>query len=289
MDIINKLKNLFKKTIIYFFNRLGYHIQRNSSHNIPYLRTQSPSALNYIDSKFILLDIDVDLVREQHLAVGVKYDPLIKAVSKCIDNNYLEKSLKESLNAYYEIYKPETALDLFDLDKVDAPSLTNFRPWEVPYPWVDSSIDEWSKILQEGTKKENYRTGKKLTIVDGVHMWGPVSEDKLEVEVQRFHQLLLDIKNNGYKRNNKPDGDIVLDALSDENGNWRYINRGGTHRFSVLAALGTKKIKARIQSLIYRNDVEIWPNVISKMYTKEGALKLFDRFHNGYNANFINI
>lgn len=263
----------------------GYTIQKNIIQDeIPYYGIQSPGLLNYVNSRYILLDVDINLVREQHLAVGVKHDPFVRALRNCIESDCSKNKLKESLSKYYESYQPETALDLFNLDKIDAPSLANSKPWEVPYPWVDYSIVEWSNIIQDVTKNENIRNGYKLTISDGVHTWGPVTKLKLEVEVKRFYQLLIDIKKNSYMRNDSIDGDIVLDALCDENGEWRYINRGGTHRLSVLAGLGKQRIQARIQSLIYKKDHEIWPNVISKLYTKNGALKLFDRFFNGANA-----
>jgi hypothetical protein len=278
---------LFEKSVKYIFKRLGLHIERNSpKKKIPDFGAQCPSLLNYVNYQFILLDVDIKLVREQHLAVGVEQDPFVKALSMCIENNFSQNTLKQSLRNYYENYQPETALDLFNLKKNDSPSLSNSKPWAAPYPWVDYSITEWSEILKEVTKQENLRNGKFLTIDEGVHTWGPVSKLKLEVEVKRFYQLLLEINNNGYIRNDKPDGDIVLDALCNENGEWRFINRGGTHRFSVLAALGKNKIKARIQSLIFRRDYKIWPNVISNLYTKKGALKLFDRFFNGENPDF---
>jgi len=260
----------------------GYRIQKKSdTEKIPDFGSQSPSLLNYVNNQFILLDINVNLVREQHIAVDVKADPFVKAIEKCINDNFSKKTLKKSLRKYYEKYQPVTALDLFNLNKKDAPDLANSKPWEAPYPWIDYSVSEWSKILKEVTKKENCKNGKSLTINDGIHTWGPVSENKLDVEVKRFHQLLIDINENGYKRNDGPDGDIMLDALCDENGDWRYINRGGTHRFSVLAGLGEKRIKGRIQSLIYKSDYEIWPNVLEKLYTKDGAIKLFEHFFNG--------
>jgi hypothetical protein len=277
---------IIKSSIARIINQLGYNIERVIPPKNMIEAFQEPGILNYINQNSIIAKIKIELIREQHLGVDYKSDPLVSIISKCVKNNYSKETLIELLREYYLSYQPKTALELFHLDIEDAPGLSRVKPWAAPYPWVENSIENWTNRVMKVTREENLRNGVDLTIMDGVHSWGPVTEEKLSIEVERFHNLLTSINNDGYTRNDNSDGDVLLDALCGETGEWRYINRGGTHRFSVLAAIGKKTITARVKSLVYRSESSIWPNVTSNMFTKVGALKLFDRYYSGTNPNF---
>jgi len=115
----------------------------------------------------------------------------------------------------------------------------------------------------------------------GLLFFGPVSDVKIEIESKRYAKLLESIEKKGYNRSNESDGDIEGGILINSNNDWRIIVNGGQHRAIVLAALGYETIPVRVSRNVYEAEVNYWPNVISGLYTKKGALKLFRTIFDG--------
>ena len=89
------------------------------------------------------------------------------------------------------------------------------------------------------------------------------------------------IRRSGYRRHDRADGDIEALVFLREDGEWRWQVSRGLHRAAVLAALETDPIPVRVRGLVFRGDAGVWPNVVSGLYTRRGAEKMFDRIFDG--------
>ena len=56
---------------------------------------------------------------------------------------------------------------------------------------------------------------------------------------------------------------------------------GGNHRSYVLSCLGHKFFNARVSSIINKNEVNKWHNVINGTYSASDAESIFDSYFDG--------
>ena len=56
---------------------------------------------------------------------------------------------------------------------------------------------------------------------------------------------------------------------------------GGNHRSYVLSCLGHKFFNARVSSIINKNEVNKWHNVINGTYSVSDAESIFDSYFDG--------
>ena len=208
--------------------------------------------------------------------------PFVRAVATALKNTTDEKSAIQSvLASYYNLVQPINAIELFGLESKEVPQLANEPSWAAILPWDEESISQWRKNHQTSVIMENCMAGRMLTISDGWAFCGPVTENKLRIETSRLYSLMVSIQRNGLKRHNGTGGDIVAFVLVRQDGQWRWLARTGQHRAAVLSALGFKNIPLRVVKIVNRDDVEIWPNVVSGVFSRSVALKLFDQIFEG--------
>lgn len=203
----------------------------------------------------------------------------VSAASKGSSTESLNR-ITDVLSNYYNLVQPENAVSLLGLSCEDV-GLKNKPSWAAVMPWDKWSLDEWCDIHQRSVLIENSPYERELTISDGWAWVGPVSSKKLTIEAHRLNNVFTSIVENGYKRHNGDDGDILAAVLIDENGEWCWQALAGQHRATVLAGLGDESIPVRIVNIVSRNDVDFWPNVISSLYSRESALKVFDKVFSG--------
>ncbi len=245
-----------------------------------------PKALNYFQNlQTILIDAPVHLGRGLPLFLfTAKEHPFVRAVeaTKKISNSKEKKSsIHKILKTYYENVQPETAAEILGLNHGDVKLLDDKPSWAAVFPWDSYDVDQWQKKHEKSVLSQNLRQGKILTIDDGWAWSGPVSDKKLSIEVNKLYSLLTNIEKNGYQRHDKIDGDITAVVLLDSSGKWCWQARKGQHRASILSGLGYKKLPIRIDKLVFKKDVEIWPNVSSGLFPKKIALKIFDNVFSG--------
>jgi ubiquinone/menaquinone biosynthesis C-methylase UbiE len=226
----------------------------------------------------------VDVYRDYNLGVSVDFNPFVFALKQTgmvLDRAGLISSVSKNLENFYQRFSPSTIFELLDLSESEAPSLVECKAWTAPYPWEPRTIEDNLRIMSTGLVSEASSYGFKLNILDGCSWCGPVTRDKLELEVQRYVTVMESIRQNGFLLDDDWTSAVSVVALVSDEGRYGFLLQDGAHRFSAAAALGARRIPYRVVGMVYRGDVDNWPNVKSGIYTKVGALRLFDRFLNG--------
>lgn len=204
--------------------------------------------------------------------------PFVCAVREGRNSEYPRQAIAEVLREYYSLVQPNSAAEWLGVSETDVPEFADVPAWMRIFPWRNVSLLTRRKAIELVARRENEEHGLDAGADAGWRAFGPVSEDVLQVEVERLYGLMKSISENGLLRHNEPHGDIRAVALVDENGEWRWqTDWGGQHRVAALTAMDYKLLPVRIWRVVFRNHVSHWPNVSSGLYTENAALDLFDR------------
>ncbi len=277
------IKNIIKSILA----KTGYKIQRLKT-NIPIdIRSNSnhPISLMYLSSlQPVLVSAPIKLGRGFPLfslsAEGSH--PYILAIQTMMHMSSNNKNIiKSVLQDYYNCMQPKNAAELLGLELYESTVFLNEPSWGALMPWQNHTISAWKKLHKEFVHKENLLMKVDLGIEAGWAWVGPVNNKKLNIEVVRLKKIYDSINQNGYKRNNSIDGDITADVLVGSNGEWCWQAIRGQHRAVVLCAIETKEIPIRIERIIRRDDVDLWPGVQSGLFRRDEALKVFDMIMSG--------
>ncbi len=192
----------------------------------------------------------------------------------------------EILRDYFKLVQPSSVGELFEIYRKTPAAV--MPALNYVYPWDGDPSDDIYQYRKKFISKENKSHGGSGNY-EGWHHFGPVSENKVALEFQRLEHIYGNIKENGYVRSDKPDGDIAGILLFRDNDYCAVISKGH-HRIAALAALGVDEIPLRIgvnrRSYVDRADFMKWPGVVSSAFLPEEALKIFDRIFEGRQPAF---
>jgi hypothetical protein len=172
-----------------------------------------------------------------------------------------------ALRRFHALHQPRSICDYYGL-RGDNRTGCDLPPWEIP--WYGRSV----RTPPPGELD--------LGPEHGVSFYGPVSDEKIALELRRLTGLRDAIERNGYD----PDayGDIEGYILSDGVGATFFI-RGGKHRAAVLTARGEKRIPVAFRSsfprLIHSADCTRWPLVRSGAMDFSLAKEILDVYIGG--------
>ncbi len=279
-----------KNFISYLLNSLGYRLKKvnrtapdrriDDPRKVADLRNASndPRQISYLQQTSALADLPVDLGCRTNFALKDSSDPFRLAVAVAVTSKDPPEVIRSVLEHYYSLVQPINACEWLGVDPGQCPDLAEVPPWAAPDPWREKTISEQDQHVRRYTGRESERERHALSITEGWTYCGPVSEEKLEMESGRLHRLMSSIQSKGFEIPTIRADDLTASLLVDNSGNWRWVVENGKHRASVLSALGYKSVPVRVKLVVHRSDAEAWPNVTSGVYTKEAALKYFDRF-----------
>lgn len=188
---------------------------------------------------------------------------------------------KTPLWKYYQNFQPSSPADIYGLEKNKTSNyLSSYNVLSTVYPWDSTSPHD--QLQQRKSKIESCHTNHGIKNIANTEdfRWGPVSFEKAKFEFKRLLAIYSSIKQNGYRRSDAPDGDIV-GRLYRRNSEWSIEVIGGQHRLAALSALGAKVCKVRIlasKSIVMHQDVQSWPNVINNIFSHEESTRIFERF-----------
>jgi hypothetical protein len=182
------------------------------------------------------------------------------------DKNHFSAAASNHIDGFSEFYQKHRPRCVSGLHLLAAEATADERlkPWELPWLSPSQSLPG----AEQG-----------LDLAHGVSFYGPISEEKLEVEVARVRKLAESIAGAGYK----PDiyGDITGYFLFDGE-NYRFMVRGGKHRAAVLGHLEYEKIPVTLKRgwdpFIDRQAAESWPMVVSGRISAAAARMIFDQY-----------
>lgn len=213
--------------------------------------------------------------------------PWVCAIREARSSNRPRSVIREVLDDYYRAVQPSSAAEWLDLEDGAVPALEDQPPWARVWPWEGRDIETRRNKAEAAASVEGEQFGRNLTIEDGWNNFGPVSDRLLEMETDRLFELMQSIRRYGYRRKDRPGGDIDVAVLWNDEDQWGFKTTGGAHRAAVLAGLGYEQIPVRITRMVRRKDVDIWPNVSSGLYSREQAVALFDRILEGQRPSVL--
>jgi hypothetical protein len=187
-------------------------------------------------------------------------------------------AIRSAISGYYELVRPASALEVVDLAREEAPGLVGIPVHKWVFPWSERSIDENAKFRQVCLEEEGLANGTRISAADGLTLFGPVSERKLELETARLTKLVDSVAAKGFLADARRPLEVV--GLRAD-GEYRWLVVQGQHRFAVCAAFGIRQTAVRVTRIIRREDAMHWPHVVWKTFTVGGATRLFDRIFSG--------
>ena len=205
----------------------------------------------------------------------------LKNALSCVDEKTQYQKLEETLIEYAGTENKKN-LNLncsLGLSDEESKNLENIPSWAKIYPWNHTeNIQKQVATTNFSTFIENSkRRGPRMNAIQGGAQYPLVSKERAAFEAKLLFDLYNSIKTKGYieskNTNYDPVGAIV--AINSDS-NWCWAVSAGIHRCCVLSVLNIPSINVLIKKVIYREDVDFWPNVRNGLYTKEAALKVFD-------------
>lgn len=212
--------------------------------------------------------------------------PFVGAVKEALDLSLSggdgREVIRRRLQEFYSSYQPASAAEVLGASGEEIPVLGAQPPWVVIKPWEDITVEERIEKIRKTEKEDNGQVSNvDISIEHGCNFCGPVSGEKLRVEVERLCAIMHSIRSNGFRRHDFIDGDIRADILVESSGAWRWVVKSGQHRVAVLSALGFREVPIRVETIVCRDEVEVWPQVLAGNYSREMALKVFDNIFSG--------
>ena len=187
-------------------------------------------------------------------------NPKLRYHDSVLHDFYSKHQPKSLLEAFFGTPTAATA-DLSSLAELAIPQYEPFFPWD--------------------PKKPTAKGEKGLDSAHGHQGFGPVTDDKGELELLRLTQTYDSIEANGYQPSHGHDGDIRGYLLKTD-GDYRFIIRQGLHRAAVLSAMNYTHIRVCFfdpyPRAIFKGELENWPQVKRGVMTREAAECIFTMF-----------
>lgn len=270
------MKHLIKKTL----GKNGFQLKKTSIIDLRD-RLYHPIEIVYETrqnaASIVLINIPVSRCRTQIWnTLEKEKSPFVSTIINYQKNrsiNYSTSPLKQ----YYETYLPGNAAEVLRLN--GNKTLSGIPPFGYILPWDNQNFDQAIKIRQKVALYENKKEGSRLDITAGHTDFGPVSDQKGEIEFKRLIRVTEQIQEFGYKE--EPyleDGGIRGYFLIGTGNDWCFNIKSGKHRAYALAALGYDSIPVVIDSellsIIRTIDIDFWPQVRGSIFSPEEALHL---------------
>lgn len=263
-----------KQVIINGLSKMGYTLVKT----VPVKKFLSISDYSQAiySRKDVFFEVETDIICNltQFYFSSNNWHYQTKMVEELIENPNIK--YKDSiLRKYYESYRPKTIKDFYfyknettQLSKNDHLILNqDINKYKQNSPWCDfRELDNMDDIHEKGLKRFH-----------GIQTYGPVSETKGELELQRLKNTLFSIRNNGFHPN-KYDGHITGHFLKYKQ-HYRFLITGGVHRTAVLSALKYKHIPVTFEPnwprVIDYYDIDNFPQVKNQTFSEVIAKKIF--------------
>jgi hypothetical protein len=243
----------------------------------PEIEFAHPSSINYFinhQSALTKLSLEKGRFLPIHSLSNKSNHPFVLAVRKARTSTNPKLSIHNTLEEFYKNYQPENAAIVLGLPGTHF--LATQPPWSIILPWNTENPEQMTHRIKKSIKWENKNNGRNINIEHGWNWSGPVSKEKLAIEVNRLYNIYESISKNGYLRSDNEHGDISAHILMNDSKDWVWLAQYGLHRAAVVSGLDYDAIPVRVNRIIYRSDAAYWPNVLSGIYTLKEAKNVFD-------------
>lgn len=269
------------------FSKLGFTIKRNTVIKINKEEILEGRSLFYrtdIEPLYTSLPLEKARINGKKLVDGDNCHINIIALRKALsydDHKIQYQKLEETLIEYAskENKKNLNLNRSLGLSDEESKNLKGIPSWAKIYPWnYTENIQEQIALVNFSTFIENSkRRGPRMNAIQGGAQYPLVSKERAAFEAKLLFNLYISIKSKGYIESKNTNYDPVGAIVAiDSDSNWCWAVSAGIHRCCVLSLSNIPSINVMVKKVIYREDVEFWPNVKNGLYTKEAALKVFD-------------
>lgn len=277
-------------------NRFGYDVRRvASSPDVPVAEPGTdPITVEYQLNRRGFVPFDVPLQDARGfgaLALQLRPEchPFVRACSLAMaktEKNAAKATVEDVMRDYYAAVRPASAFEMLGISPHEAPGLRQAAPGSLDH-FIDASVLPWSgrapaeirELRQRTATFEGLQHGMRSRLEDGVTAFGPVSERKLMLEVERLLKLLKSVRSRGFVRHD-PRAPLQVTALRRAE-SYRWLIQSGQHRFAAAAAFGVTSLPAMVTHVIRDEDARFWPQVASGLFTEAGATAVFNRMFDG--------
>ena len=270
----------------------GYRICRSGT--VPDLRNNvsDPREGIYHAKSFpFIMDLPVNLARNWRwfCLTEKSSSPFYVATKRYLksgDNEQGYLDIHETIKDYAKLSGVSNPIESLGLLGLRSYYKENMHPLQFVLPWDVGTPLEFYNSWRKNTLYENKEHG-----IDSDDFLGALncSKEKIELEINRLHKLILSIQEKGFI--STPDNYFGAIIMVDSFNNYVWYVRGGQHRSSILAAMGWKHLPVKVSQIVYRDEVAFWPAVTAGYYSQDAALKVFDRIFNAdpppVNQNWI--
>ena len=204
------------------------------------------------------------------------YGRLCKSISNGENYQNIFAVLQDTLN----IEKNLSAAEIVNLN--DNIYLKKFPAWAIVMPWEKITIKEKFNAYPKNFYQNRSNKGLMIENTSRISIINLMYSTKsLENKIKQMEKLFISINNRGLIKNNDlPKVNILIDKNE-----WRwFMGYSGNHRSYVLSCLNYKMLDARIESVIFKNDILNWYNVKNGTYSLNEAEIIFDSYFNGENV-----
>lgn len=228
-----------------------------------------PTPATITNSKSTILEVDICKCVDIY---GASYTDDFHQFVELLKEHEANSGLryKDSiLNKYYNHFQPINLEHALFSTKEEVPFL---RQGFIGYPWY------WNKDMRLVFSKE-----REDTRPGGNHHFGPNTDEFGNNELERLVSLYTYLEKHDYHPEMFADGYISGYLLVKHN-DYRFVVTEGQHRIACLAALGYEKISCRFTQrdlypkIVDYKDIKKWPQVENKVYSRNQARKVFNRF-----------
>lgn len=206
--------------------------------------------------------------------MNIKDDPLV--------NSLVNEDDFQTLKQFYKNFTPSSVNELLGVSLKS--EYGKLSPLKVVLPWEKQEPERKYQQRKTTSLRENSEYGlKHLTLDEGGHTdFGPLSDEKLELEITRIDKIFKSVKNNGFIFESNSKSGIKGYILLNNDGNWRFYITAGKHRAKVLSALGYKQIPVEVRGkeIINIKQSNKWTHVMSGLYSSSEAEYIFKSFFN---------
>lgn len=230
--------------------------------------------------------IDGDLSRLRSVSSGAMWNnPTVHAINESLNESDVLESLRERIRFSRSLIPETSAAEWQGLSRDEAPGLCDEPRWNSVLPWDSLSPDERrARLIKVMGKEHKLEKCEAEQLRDNAETLSK-SERFIDIEISRLVNIIASLRRHGYqrsltvgKRGIPEDVQATVLVKGDE---WVWCSQSGNHRATVAAALDMKCVPIQVNRVVDRAHVAIWPNVRRGVYSKEGAIKLFDRIFSG--------
>tara|TARA_B110000977_G_scaffold191369_1_gene263417 strand:- start:56 stop:895 length:840 start_codon:yes stop_codon:yes gene_type:complete len=203
-------------------------------------------------------------------------DPFAKIVKQVLKSDHDEHAIAMLIECY------EGELSLFGkspMGSLEPKMFLGCPPWAIVMPWEKISFQ--NKLAKYPNVFKNNRGSF------GVNFHENISHDSFKFmysrnvarsQVEQTRRLIDSIKSKGILEI----GQLPLVYVLRDGRRWKWCMTGeGNHRAYIFALLKQSDMLVEVYTLVDREKVDSWPNVINGNYTREEALPVFDSFFEG--------